>query len=316
MNCLSIKSILPKYSFPWFEESNKGRLCKVYADGSHYVASQVFPPRKTDRSPRFKTSFDEEFDRLYFSCLKSGLRCETLKRHLMDSLSILFPDDALIENKIDEKIRAKKHNLYARKKRFRRKALLNEWNYFVTFTYSDDLHDEDSFKRSLRKCLSNLHTRRGWKYMGVFERAPQTGRLHFHGLFYVPKGEMIGELIEKHDYSKKHHKRVLTVSNSFFDNRFGRSDFSSIDSFELKNGQTLNYILKYIEKSDERIIYSRGIPTEFFLNIYDDDISAEMFDFVLKFVLYDDVVESDECDDTARDNQISDEFPQYSFLIE
>ena len=292
MDCLKFVKISPDPSFPWFDEYKaKNKLCKVYADGNHYVASIVLPKRSRGNDCRFRSSLDDKFDELYFAAIKSGLSGDKLKSFIKDNLAELYPNEWRLEEIIVEKIKAKQHNLYARKKRFRRKAYLNEWNYFVTFTYDDDYHTEESFKKSLRKCLSNLHSRRGWLYMGVFEHAPDTGRLHFHGLVNVPDGQMIGDVYERRDYSTKSHRMVTTHSNTFFEVRFGRNDFSSINSFELKSGKTLNYILKYIEKTDERIIYSRGIPTDFYKEISDSDIAAELFDFIVKYVVFDDVID-------------------------
>ena len=59
---------------------------------------------------------------------------------------------------------------------------------------------------------------------------------------------------------------------------------------ELKHGNTIEYILKYIEKSGERIVYSRGIPTEICMKIADEEIAVEMQDFMTKFVLFDDAI--------------------------
>lgn len=38
--------------------------------------------------------------------------------------------------------------------------------------------------------------RKGWKYVGVWERSPEKQRLHFHGIFYIPEGTMPGMLLE------------------------------------------------------------------------------------------------------------------------
>ncbi len=203
---------------------------------------------------------------------------------------MLLPDYENLDKCIADKIERKQHNLYVRKKRFRRKANLNRWNYFVTFTYDDGKHDADSFRAKLRKCLSNLHTRRGWRYMGVFERAPETGRLHFHGLLYVPLGEMIGTITEKTDYSTAQGKMQMTHENDFFQKAFGRNDFEELNEMELKHGQTLNYLLKYIGKTGERIVYSRGIPTEIYRKLNDDEIVTEMQDFGTKYILFDNVI--------------------------
>ena len=50
----------------------------------------------------------------------------------------------------------------------------------------------------------------------------------------------------------------------------------------------VNYILKYLLKSGEKIVYSRGVPTDFLADLGDEEIAAELVDFVRKFVLFDD----------------------------
>ncbi len=40
---------------------------------------------------------------------------------------------------------------------------------------------------------------------------------------------MVGELNSVNDYSFNTHKRQITIQNSYFNERFGRSDFESID---------------------------------------------------------------------------------------
>ena len=61
--------------------------------------------------------------------------------------------------------------------------LQREWSYFCTFTFSDEKHTEESFRKSLRNTLKHLVNRKGWKHIGVWERGGETGRLHFHGIF-------------------------------------------------------------------------------------------------------------------------------------
>ena len=126
--------------------------------------------------------------------------------------------------------------------------------------------------------------------MGVFERAPETGRLHFHGLLYVPEGEMIGTITEKTDYSTAQGRMQTTHENDFFQKTFGRNDFEELSEMEMKHGQTLNYLLKYIGKTGERIVYSRGIPTEIYRKLDDNEIVTEMQDFVTKYILWDNVI--------------------------
>lgn len=74
-------------------------------------------------------------------------------------------------------IERQKHNLYLRQRRFRQKAYLNQWNYFITVSYEDGkFESEEDFRTALGKCLSDLHTRRGRNYMGV-EAIPCNSRL-------------------------------------------------------------------------------------------------------------------------------------------
>ncbi len=65
--------------------------------------------------------------------------------------------------------------------------------------------------------------------MGVWARSPEKQRLHFHGLFHILKGKMIGELITKQDFSFKVHKRQSVEMNSYFLEQFGRNDFQEVD---------------------------------------------------------------------------------------
>lgn len=264
---------------------------KIYNDGGHYIATRCYRGQMKPVPHKHKREdIDIFFDSLYNAAMQDGLKGDEMTAYIKSGILLLFPGYPALDKYIADRIERKLHNLYARKKRFRRKANLNRWNYFVTFTYADDKHDEDTFRRKLRKCLSNLHTRRGWRYMGVFECAPETGRLHFHGLLYIPDGELIGTITEKTDYSTAQGKMQTTHENDFFQKAFGRNDFEELNEMELKHGQTLNYLLKYIGKTGERIVYSRGIPTEIYRKVDDNEIVTEMQDFGTKYILYDNVI--------------------------
>ena len=262
-------------------------LYKIYHDGGHYIASHSGKAAHRHAPHAVRTELDSFFAHLYKAAMLENLRGEALFRYVRSGFDGVVTDIELDEY-VTRMIKREQHNLFLRKKRFRRKAFLNRWNYFVTFTYDDDKHTEDTFRKKLRTCLSHLHTRRGWKYMGVFERAPDTGRLHFHGIFFVPAGEMLGKITEKKDYSTAQKKMQTRHENDFFEGRFGRNDFSELNDMEMYNGQTLNYILKYIAKTGERIVYSRGIPSELYGNVNDNDIVTEMRDYGTKYVLFDD----------------------------
>lgn len=242
-----------------------------------------------------RSALDILFDSLYFQAFKQGLKYKkdnsAMFEYIKNGILKLYDETPELDEYITDRIKRKLNNLLHRKKRFRRKANLNNWNYFVTFTYDDTKHTAESFKKKLRKCLSNLHTRRGWKYMGVFEQAPDTGRLHFHGLIYVPAGQMLGTITEIQDYSTAQGKMQTRNENKFFADNFGRNDFCEVSKSEMKNGKRTEYILKYIGKTNERICYSRGIPTEICKVIDGEDIITEMQDFGTKYILFDDIID-------------------------
>lgn len=276
---------------PFFDEPVKQKqICKVYNDGGHYVAFPYIPNR-VPKKKKDKTTAQEMFDSLYLIALKENISGKDLKRFLLDNIAHLFETEEETQKFIAEQLERKAYNLFQRKKRFQRKANLNKWTHFITITYDDEKHTEKDFKSKLRKCLCNLYTRRNWRYIGVFERAPQTKRLHFHALLYIPDGEMIGELTEKQDYSTKHHKMQKTIENSFFAEKFGRNDFMSISKHKVSSGQAIAYLTKYIEKTGERLTYSRNVPEYIYKEIEEKDIASEMTDFVLKYVLFDDVID-------------------------
>ena len=189
--------------------------------------------------------------------------------------------DYVVRN-LERKVR----NLVCRRTRMVRKANLHldEFNYFVTFTYDDRKLDEKSFRKKLTNCLSLLSSRKGWRYIGVWERSPEKHRLHFHGIFIIPKGTMPGELIDVNDYSLKSHKRQITHQNTYFLKKFGRNDFDEIES-KIMMGSALQYLMKYLEKTGEKIVYSRGLPQFFITDVTDDDVVCEMGDDEYKKLL-------------------------------
>ena len=108
--------------------------------------------------------------------------------------------------------------------------------------------------------------------MGVWERAPKTNRLHFHGLFNIPDGTMPGEIIEVKDYDTKAYKMQTSYQNTYFNERFGRSDFKEINPYEYRLGNAISYLIKYLEKSNEKIVYSKNLPMYFVSDILEEDI--------------------------------------------
>ena len=50
-------------------------------------------------------------------------------------------------------------------------------------------------------------------------------------------------------------------------------------------------MVKYITKTGKKVIYRRGIPAEICKELSDNDIVGIYFDFVTKYVLWDDVLD-------------------------
>ncbi len=264
---------------------------KIYKDGNHFVGSLCVSNHHRQSTRNKITEQQRYFDEQYVVAIKQGVDKSNMCSFLYTKMQENFPELDNTKQFVKDNISRKWHNYYSRLKRFKRKANLNLWNKFVTITYDDKKMDEDTFRKKLRKCLSNLHCRRKWRYMGVFERGEDNNRLHFHAIMYIPDGEMIGAIVEKRDYSTKQHQIQITHSNTFFAETFGRNDFEDINQYEIVNGNAISYITKYIAKSGEKIVYSRGIPTEIIKEIDSRDIVAKMVDFGLKYIFFDDVID-------------------------
>ena len=185
---------------------------------------------------------------------------------------------------IDKQTERKKINAVKRRVRVFRKVHLQEWNYFVTFTYDGNKLDENTFKKKLMNTLKHLVSRKGWKYIGVWERSPEKQRLHFHGIFYIP--EMIGELKAVTDYDTVSHRKQTTYQNTHFLKHFGRNDFKALMPYDID--RSVRYILKYIEKSGERLCYGGKLPTYIKGHILDDDVLCPYGIADKKLLLFDD----------------------------
>ena len=255
------------------------RETKVYFDGGHYIAipPENFPsstrkrkkpkPKQNENAPptpkdKFETAYSES----------QQLPKRERKKYIKEKLKDEFENAEQLKEFVVSNIERKKINAYKRNTRLWRKIYTQgEWHYFVTFTYSDEKHTEETFKKTLRNTLKHAVSRNGWKYIGVWERAPETGRLHFHGIFYIP--QMIGKITEVKDYSTKSHRMQTTFQNDHFLKEFGRNDFKPIE-ISLDITQSVKYLLKYIEKSGEKLVYGGKLPTYTRSDILDDDVAC------------------------------------------
>lgn len=246
--------------------------------------------KETAKSKR-RTTRKELFEELY----AANLSVKKWKRRsiILSAMRPYFKDEAQAIAYVDENLQRKYRNLISRRVRMTRKINLQDFNYFATFTYNGQIHSEESFRKGLKTTLRNFSTRRSWKYIGVWERSPEKHRLHFHGLFDIPGGTMPGILLEKNDYNFNTHRRQITHQNTYFNERFGRSDFEPIDD-KSKLGSAVAYILKYIEKTGEKIVYSKGLPQFFISDVMDEDIVCLCGMEDKKLLLFDDFLCWDE----------------------
>ena len=245
----------------------------------------------SDRVPDRKPTEKEVFNQLYAEHI--NLPIKERRKQILEEMKSCFENERTAELFVDANMTRKQINLTSRRIRMIRKVNLQEFNYFVTFTYNSAIHTEDSFRLKLRRCLAHYSHRRGWKYIGVWERSPEKQRLHFHGIFYIPEGSLPGEMKEVTGYSFSEHKKQITLLNTHFEKEFGRNDFRPIVGKE-HIGSAIAYILKYIEKSGEKIVYSRGLPQFFISDILDDDVVCTHGLEDKKLLLFDDFTCFDE----------------------
>lgn len=259
---------------------------KIYHDGSHFVAipKGAFPSGKgckrqvvkptEQQSPTTESPPEtpkERFETAYKESL--SLPKKERKKHIKELMESVFTDKAELKAFVDKNLERVKTNAIKRKVRLMRKLGLQRWDYFVTFTYSGELLDEETFHKKLTNTLKHLVARKGWKYVGVWERGSDSDRLHFHGIFHIPKDKMIGNLEEVKDYDTRNHRMQTTLQNTHFLKHFGRNDFKPICRPD-DVSSAVNYITKYIEKSGERLVYGGKLPTYFQSDILEDDIAC------------------------------------------
>ena len=236
---------------------------------------------QTKATPSRKDLFDTLYKKYIFEpkAKRRKILCKELRPYCKD--------DSETELFVELNLRRKQKNLIARRIRMTRKVNLQAFNYFVTLTYDSAIHTEDSFRKKLRTTLSHFCDRKNWRYIGIWERSPEKKRLHFHGIFYIPEGTLSGEMEDINSFNFTTRRRQITKQNAFFVKRFGRNDFERIED-KNRLGDALAYIMKYIEKSGEKIVYSRGLAQFFISDVMNEDIICPMGEEYQKLLLADD----------------------------
>jgi len=260
---------------PICEENVEIEEERITVNNSKITAiSEPKAKRKTTRKELFETLYKK-----YYS-LKHWER----KRQIILDMLPYFESEEKAKEYVNKNCERMYRNFIVRRMRLFKKVRLQEWNYFCTFTYDDKKHTEESFRKRLMQCLQRFCSRKKWKYIGVWERGKDTNRLHFHAIMYIP--EMVGELEEKKDFDTRHNKMQITFQNTFFGTKFGRADFEAIEHKFLID-ESVMYMVKYIEKTGEKLVYSRGLPQYIISDIMDEDIICYLDEEERKIILSD-----------------------------
>lgn len=243
-------------------------------------ATEPTSSQPTTREMTRKELFEELYEK------SKEMRKGERKRFIVNGMKDYFSNKERTEEYVVKNLERKLRNMISRRVRLWRKIHLQKFNYFCTFTYDSKKHTEESFRKSLKSCLSHFCSRKGWKYIGVWERSPEKKRLHFHGIFYIPKGT-IPDNVPINDYNLRTQRRQITYQNPYFNSRFGRSDFEEINT-DSDLSEMMRYIMKYMEKTGERLVYSKGLPQFFISDIMDEDIAGSIGLEDKKLLLFDD----------------------------
>lgn len=116
------------------------KAAKISFDGSHYIATpkENFPRgKKRRRSSRpiseQETERKEQFETAYME--SQQLPRKERKEYVKKALKETIPDEEQCHEFVERNSERKKINAIRRKVRLSKKANLQTWNYFCTFTY-------------------------------------------------------------------------------------------------------------------------------------------------------------------------------------
>ena len=237
---------------------------KIYSDGSHFIAKipGYYKGKKKGKNKEYLVEVDgKTIDLKEVFNIK---REENLDVKKKERDKAIIEELAPIMGGVDEaKAFVEMQNARVRRNLGKRMDLLHKRvrilypNYFCTFTYDSSKVTAEQFRKKLMQTLYNFSSRYGWKYVGAWEEGGENGRIHFHALIRIPEGQMVGELYEVRDYDTRNHKMRTSYLNSYFTERFGRTDFQKINEHVLTD--SVMYLVKYIEKSGKRLVFARGV---------------------------------------------------------
>lgn len=292
------------------------RLKVSTKDGLSFMGAPIVPKIKENKEKRelpFALRFDEDFKRpknelnelfdgQFLNAQDEGFVNRRFARNkkcisvMRDKIKACVGEEWCSEKVnlfVEKQLERKEHNIYQRRKRYERKVGLAPFNYFVTITndpakgYSDEI-----FKVKLKKYFNNQANRHGWKYAGKFEYGTEsTERLHYHAQVYIPCDELCGELERVYRYNRVKRKSVLTNQHVYLAKRFGQNDFQPMTKMAKLYSSTTEYISKYIDKDNENLVYSRGLPSELEFSVCDSYLQSVIDIQGPKYILFSDIMD-------------------------
>ena len=262
---------------------------KVRPEGGHFIGCLPSTSRSVVHGKVERSKKSILFDQYYLEAQKVKIPkkqiCSYIEDRFMQEQDIA---DWVSSEEVQALYKNKLRNIHKRIQRYERKLACVDWNYYVTFTYDDEKETEDSFVKGLKKKFSNLKTRLGWLVMAIPEEGGEKGRKHYHAFIYVPEGKMVGKLYKRKLWSQKKRRWTYVTDNTYFSERFGISVWERINREDLRGSSLKNYLKKYLTKSGNYFFYSRGIPTEFDMEIdTDTDVFCTFYDYGVKVMLFD-----------------------------
>ena len=277
------KTAMPEELIVVEENGNAG--CPVHDESYESMAtdgSEAKPARRV-------TTRAEGFRKYYLESM--GMKWLPRREYIASKMYKYFGSEVEMYDYLNRKMRNAYRAASARRTRGKRRAALHGLDLFGTFTYDDKKMTEEIFSKKLLNTLRHFASRKGWKYMGAWERG-ETGRLHFHALMHIPEGTMSGEMEHRREYDPVRKRMVEFDINTFFEKAFGRNTFEKVDGIALGYATAVSYIVKYLEKSGSRLVCSRGLRTFIETRIDNADILTplhpnEPYDD-RKYILFDD----------------------------
>ena len=143
---------------------------KVYFDDSQWIAipHTERPYRKRGNKIRAKPNESETVAEFEQAFKKAKGKRRKRKATLIKEFTPMFQNEQQASEFVEAQFNRLSRNRWERYKRMIRRAYLQPWDYFVTFTFDSEKHTEETFRKQLMNCMYHLSNRKGWRYIGVW----------------------------------------------------------------------------------------------------------------------------------------------------